>query len=186
MASGLVRVLEPETLDHLPADDPRAVRSRRDLVRINAIMGARRLLERAMHRACPAFGSAPLRVVELGCGDGALLLDVARRMPAGSMPVELVLLDRQPIVAPATLAAYAAAGWRAQPLRADVLDWARDREGPTSWSPTCSSTTSTRRRWRRCSPAWRAAARGSRRSSRDGAASRCSSPISSPSSAPTT
>jgi SAM-dependent methyltransferase len=124
VAGGLARVLEPETLDHLAPDDPRAVRSRRDLVRINAIMGARRVLRRAIGRACPAFGARPLRVVEIGCGDGLLLLDLARRMPAGAAPVELVLLDRAPIVEPATLAAYAAAGWRAAPRTADAMDWA--------------------------------------------------------------
>ena len=32
------RRLEPELLDQLPADDPRAMRSRRDLKRINAWM----------------------------------------------------------------------------------------------------------------------------------------------------
>ena len=40
----LPRVLEPETLDHLAPDDPVAQRSRRDLRRVNAFMGARRIL----------------------------------------------------------------------------------------------------------------------------------------------
>jgi len=31
------RLLVPEILDHLPPDDPRAQRSRRDLARINAV-----------------------------------------------------------------------------------------------------------------------------------------------------
>ena len=47
----LPRVLEPETLDHLAPDDPVAQRSRRDLRRVNAFMGARRILARAMGRA---------------------------------------------------------------------------------------------------------------------------------------
>ena len=47
----LPRVLEPETLDHLAPDDPVAQRSRRDLRRVNAFMGARRILARAMARA---------------------------------------------------------------------------------------------------------------------------------------
>ena len=34
----LARRLEPELLDQLPADDPRAMRSRRDLTRINGFM----------------------------------------------------------------------------------------------------------------------------------------------------
>ncbi len=35
----LMRRVEAETLDHLREDDPRAIRSRRDLRRINRIMG---------------------------------------------------------------------------------------------------------------------------------------------------
>ena len=44
----LPRVLEPETLDHLAPDDPSAQRARRDLRRVNAFMGARGILERAL------------------------------------------------------------------------------------------------------------------------------------------
>ena len=35
---GLQRRIDPEWLDQLPASDPRAVRSRRDLKRINALL----------------------------------------------------------------------------------------------------------------------------------------------------
>ena len=125
---GLPRVLEPETLDHLAPDDPRAVRSRRDLVRVNRAMGARRVLAQAIRRACPVFGVRPCRIVEIGCGDGLLMLEVARRMPAGAASVELVLLDRQPIVEPSTLAAYAQAGWTARTRTADVTAWADESE----------------------------------------------------------
>jgi SAM-dependent methyltransferase len=119
----LTRALEPETLDHLAPDDPAAERARRDLRRVNAFMGARRILARALARALPE-GRPGLRVLEVGCGDGRLLLDVAEREHRRWPAVRLDLLDRQPIVAPATLAAYAAAGWQARPLVADVLDWA--------------------------------------------------------------
>ena len=77
----LTRVLEPETLDHLAADDPAAQRARRDLRRVNAFMGARRILARALARALPGERSG-LRILEIGCGDGRLLLDVARRRGA--------------------------------------------------------------------------------------------------------
>lgn len=137
----LARVLEPETLDHLAPDDPAAVRSRRDLRRVNRVMGARAILERAIDRVVPKAASGmaggatgrPLRIVELGCGDGQLMLDVARARPAALRNVELTLLDLQPIVAPATLAAYAAAGWRAETLTADVLVWAADTASPARW-----------------------------------------------------
>ena len=127
------RVLEPETLDHLEPDDPVAQRSRRDLRRVNAFMGARGILERAMARAVPDAGAKPLRILELGCGDGRLMLGVARHRGAHWPAARLDLLDRQPIVDAETIAAYAAAGWQARPIVADVLDWAEQRDGGARW-----------------------------------------------------
>src|SRR3982750_3203792 len=109
----LTRVLEPETLDHLAPDDPTAQRSRRDLRRVNAFMGARRILARALARAL-AQDRAGLRILELGCGDGRLLLDGARHRGARWPGASIDLLDRQPLVDDATIAAYAAAGWQAR------------------------------------------------------------------------
>ena len=43
-----IRHLEPELLDGLPADDPRAIASRRDLVRINALMFQARFMASLM------------------------------------------------------------------------------------------------------------------------------------------
>lgn len=118
------RVLEPETLDHLAPDDPAAQRSRRDLRRVNRVMGAPAILARAIERVRPSVAPGrALRVLELGCGDGRLMLDVARRSRHWPK-VEIDLLDRQPLVDTTTVAAYAAVGWRARPLEADVLDWA--------------------------------------------------------------
>ena len=129
----LTRVLEPETLDHLAPDDPVAQRSRRDLRRVNAFMGARRILARAMTRALGAERRAGLRVLELGCGDGRLLLGVARHRGERWPGASIDLLDRQPIVEPETIAAYAAAGWQARTIVADVLDWADDARAGARW-----------------------------------------------------
>ena len=122
----LPRVLEPETLDHLAPDDPVAQRSRRDLRRVNAFMGARRILARALAGALADAPARRLRILELGCGDGRLMLEVARHRGNRWPDARLDLLDRQPIVDAATLADYAAAGWHAQPVIADVMDWAAD------------------------------------------------------------
>ena len=65
------RSLEPELLDHLPPDDARAVRSRGDLRRINAIMGNARIIARHL-------GTAQ-RIADLGGGDGSLLRGLANR-----------------------------------------------------------------------------------------------------------
>ena len=123
----LPRVLEPETLDHLAPDDPAAVRSRRDLRRVNRVMGAQGILGRALDRVAPEAGRA-LRIVELGCGDGLLMLDIARSDRPALKNAELTLLDMSLIVAPSTLAAYADTGWRAKTATTDVLAWA-DADG---------------------------------------------------------
>jgi SAM-dependent methyltransferase len=130
----LQRVLEPETLDHLAPDDPVARRSRRDLRRVNAFMGARGILERALDRVVGRLPpERPLRIIELGCGDGRLMLDVARHRGDRPGQVTLDLLDRQPIVEQETLAAYAKAGWQAAPLVADVMDWASAGQDAPRW-----------------------------------------------------
>ncbi len=129
----LARVLEPETLDHLAPDDPVAQRSRRDLRRVNAFMGARRILARALARAVPGDDAKPLRILELGCGDGRLMLDVARHRGHRWAGARIDLLDRQPLVDAATIAVYVAAGWQARPLVADVMEWADEGNGAQRW-----------------------------------------------------
>jgi hypothetical protein len=62
------RVVEPEILDGLPANDPEARRSRRDLRLLNVLMGNERWLARqvAAHPEAAARG-----VVEAGAGTGS-------------------------------------------------------------------------------------------------------------------
>ena len=123
----LPRTVAAETLDALAADDPAARRSRRDLRRVHHAMGTRSIMLRAWPKLTAAHrGAAPLRVLELGAGDGSLMLGVARALALapGAPPVELTLLDRLALVEPATIARYAQAGWRATAMVADVLDWA--------------------------------------------------------------
>jgi len=69
------RVVTPELLDSLPADDPSAMRSRRDLVRINVMMGNLRWLRRAVASEGLSAGA---HVVEVGAGDGAFANALAR------------------------------------------------------------------------------------------------------------
>src|SRR5919106_4196926 len=93
----------PELLDNLPADDPRAIQSRRDLQRVNTFMGHAGVVTRALRRP-----PAPMRfLVELGAGDGTLLLRVARRLGAQS-GIRAVLVDRQPSLSADTREGFAA------------------------------------------------------------------------------
>jgi hypothetical protein len=117
----LSRLLRPEILDSLPADDPRAIHSRRDLQRVNVIMGHAAFVARAL-RAVPT----PLRlVVELGTGDGTMLLRVAEHLRSQPGRVRAVLVDQQPVVSAQTRADFDALGWDVDVSRADVFEWLR-------------------------------------------------------------
>jgi hypothetical protein len=111
------RLLEPEWLDCLPANDVRARRSRADLRRINALMGNTRILARQLERELPYRQS--LRIADLGGGDGTLMLAVARRLRCHD--VSLALVDRAPILERATARALAGLGWKAIPEQCDAL-----------------------------------------------------------------
>lgn len=69
-----MRKLTPELLDHLPHDDPGALRSRRDLARINFFMGN----ESWVLRSLPP---TPTHITEIGAGDGFLLSKTSKRHP---------------------------------------------------------------------------------------------------------
>ena len=64
------RLLRPELLDTLPPDSPEARRSRRDLARLNRLMGNRDWFLRRV----PALARDGERALEIGAGDGALAL----------------------------------------------------------------------------------------------------------------
>jgi hypothetical protein len=125
----MARVVAAETLDHLPPDDPAARRSRRDLARVHRVMGTRQIVTRGWQTLLGAKrGREPLRILELGAGDGTLLLGVAGAWPRDAPPVRLRLMDRQDLVSRETLAGYAAAGWSVDVRVADVLAWAGHAE----------------------------------------------------------
>ncbi len=115
------RRLEPELLDELPADDPLAVGARRDLKRVNAWMRNAHCVA-ALLRA-RAGARQPRTILDLGSGDGALMLEVARRLAPQWRDVKVILLDQQNIVSDATRAKFASLQWRAEPVSADVFDY---------------------------------------------------------------
>ena len=133
------RVVAAETLDGLDESDPAAQRSRADLRRIHVAMGTRAIIRRALNgmiddgnptSTSTSTSGRPLRILELGAGDGRLMLGVARSLQRRWPRVELVLLDRQSLIEPATVAAYAALGWSATPRIVDVLAWADPANDP--------------------------------------------------------
>ena len=127
------RVVAAEALDTLAPDDPAAIRSRIDLRRVHRAMGTRAIVARAMQDMMTGRREgATWRVLELGAGDGSLMLGVARALArtkasaqAPARPqVGLTLLDRQRLVERATIAGYAELGWTAVEAIVDVTDWA--------------------------------------------------------------
>lgn len=120
------RCVEKELLDELAPDDARAVRSRRDLRRVNFFMGNAGILARALAGLCA--GDAPLRIAEAGAGDGELLLRAARRLRGRWPRVEAVLVDRHDLLKTDTRAWFAGLNWFVRPARSDALAWLRQLE----------------------------------------------------------
>lgn len=120
----MARVVAPEMLDDLPAEAPEARASRSDLVRVNRLMGHAHLLRRALPRHIT-------RVVDLGAGDGTLLLSVVQNGPAKVKRV--VLVDRQRVVSEATLHQFEKLNIKAEVVVRDVFDWLQE---PRASEPT--------------------------------------------------
>lgn len=120
----MLRRVEPEWLDELPPDDPRAIHSRRDLRRVNWWMNHAGLVRSALATLPP-----PARIVEVGAGDGAWLLSLVRAMKRQWPGGEVQLIDQQNLLARETREEFARFGWRAKAVQTDVFDWlARPRE----------------------------------------------------------
>jgi len=115
------RLVEPEILDELESNDPRALRARRDLRRINFWMGHAGLMARALRDSFPA--RPPQRIVEIGAGDGSLLLRVAAQRPWQQAPLEIWMIDREPAIADETVDQYRAFGWKVRVVVADIFEW---------------------------------------------------------------
>lgn len=123
----LARRVEPEWLDALPAHDPRARRSRRDLARVNALMGNARIVAREL---AGGMGGGIGTIAEIGAGNGEFLAALAAARAMRGMRPRATLVERQPCSDARPLAALAARGWRAEHVRADVFEWLAARDGP--------------------------------------------------------
>lgn len=116
----LPRIIEPEALDQLPASDPRAIRHRRDLKRINGLILQSGIMAEALAKHWTH--GLPRDLLDLGSGDGTFMLRVARRLAPRWPGVVLTLLDQQNIVSEETRDAFAALGWTVRAIRGDVFD----------------------------------------------------------------
>ncbi len=116
------RRMDGELLDELDPENPCARGSRRDLRRLNAWMSSARTIASALNRVCTV--SRPTFVLELGAGDGTVLLEVARKLRWRG--VRAVLVDKQYVPRETTLEAFRELGWVVESVRADVIDWLTD------------------------------------------------------------
>ena len=114
------RIVEPELLDSLSPADLRAVGSRRDLRRINWWMRNHAILANALEANLSPNSK---NFIELGAGDGHLLLALAKKMSRHRPVVNVTLLDLQKNVSEETLALFASLGWPAKEVVEDVFDW---------------------------------------------------------------
>jgi SAM-dependent methyltransferase len=113
------RQVQREWLDELPADDPRAARSRRDLVRVNTWMMQPGIMARAL---LAHYGPvAPRTILDLGSGDGRFMLRVAGLLAKRWAGVAVIMLDQQDIVAASTRRGFEALGWSAETITGDVF-----------------------------------------------------------------
>jgi SAM-dependent methyltransferase len=130
------RIVEPEWLDQLPADDPLAQRSRRDLRVINTWMGNAKLLARQMRlvKAAPT----PRRILDLGAGDGRFMSQVAARLPLQWQGSCLDLLDRRAELSVEASSLLKKRGWNFRILRAEIPNWFQQAPDE-QWTIVCAN-----------------------------------------------
>ena len=117
----MLRTLHAELVDELPADHPEAMGSRRDLRLLNSLMGHTGILARSLKSVCHRNSS--LRLVEIGAGDGRVLLRVARRLATKWYDIDVVFVDMQDLLLTETKADFAVLNWGARLVRGEILQW---------------------------------------------------------------
>ena len=115
----MLRSVEPEWLDGLEASDPRARRSRRDLMLINFVMGNAGSVARALAEALVDGAN----IADLGAGDGTFMLRVAQKIRPRPVRVELQLVDRAAATGAETSARFRELHWNATPLAVEAIEW---------------------------------------------------------------
>jgi SAM-dependent methyltransferase len=120
----VIRTLEPELIDELPADHPEALETRRDLRLINTLMGHPRILARSLKKIFPK--QHPSRLLEIGAGDGKILLHIAQRLPKNWRNIDVTFIDLQDLLHDETKIDFAVLNWRVRAIEADIFDWLND------------------------------------------------------------
>ena len=121
----MIRTLQAELVDDLPAHHPAAIETRRDLRRINTLMGHAGIFIRALKTVFPK--QPPTHLLEIGAGDGEILLRVARRMSGRWRDMDVTFVDLQNLLNEKTKADFAALDWKVRSIEADIFElWSDD------------------------------------------------------------
>jgi hypothetical protein len=123
----VIRSLQPELVDDLPADHPEAIQTRRDLRRINTLMGHAGIFTSSLRKVFPE--QPPSRLIEIGAGDGDILLRVARRLAGNWRHVDVTFVDLQDLLGGKTKAEFAALDWNVRAVKSDVFQWMDETAG---------------------------------------------------------
>lgn len=120
----MIRTLHSELVDDLPPDHPGAIATRRDLRLLNTLMGHGSIFARSLKKLFPQKN--PSSIVEIGAGDGELLLRIARRFAGRWHPVSATLVDLQDLLTDGTRADFAALNWGVRSVKGDLFQWLAD------------------------------------------------------------
>ncbi len=130
------RVVLPELLDVLPPQDAAALRSRRDLRRVNAWMRHPQIMARALHENWPRRGAQHL--VELGAGDGHFLLSVAERARGRWPDTQAILVDQLEALDPRARDGFRHFGWHVRAEIAEAAEWLRQARPQPAQTILCN------------------------------------------------
>jgi hypothetical protein len=126
------RRLQLELLDTLPVSDPRALRSRRDLRRINAWMRNARHVAACLDDV--ARRVTPECIVDLGAGDGTFLQRWSRSLRTLTPGIEVILVDCHRASSENTLAELRARGFKPRVEQSDAMRWLNSASlPPRTW-----------------------------------------------------
>ena len=130
------RVVLPELLDVLPPRDAAALRSRRDLRRVNAWMRHPQIMARALRENLP--GRAAQCLVELGAGDGHFLLSVAARAHGRWPDTQAILVDQLEVLDARARDGFRRFGWHARAEISEAAEWLRQARPQPAQTILCN------------------------------------------------
>jgi len=124
------RIVLPELLDGLPPRDASALRSRRDLRRLNAWMGHAQIMADILQKYLTDRNGC--QIVELGAGDGHFILSMARRLRGQWPDATVTLVDRLDVLDSQAREHLHQLGWRVNVEIAAVSDWLQQASQPST------------------------------------------------------